>query len=440
MGPAWQASSTRPGHNALLPDHCLLVDANRTPLTSPALSTNSYLHSPTLQKTLATTPCEPYSAVPGASAILPSEPGPIRHPPAMTPPADQPDVAAEMGFNNDMNVIVGGALQPSPDQQNPQRLVAKAGPGLRLPSFEAMGIASPRPEYFPPISDGAIAGAARDRALSFGSLSHSHPGRVEIAPFQTPDIGVAPGLDRTQSPKACLQPQQNPVHQYVATLTPPAETGDPSWRPSIMTAVMDSPNIESPAAPLPSQSEPSSQSISAASDAMQNVTISEPATTGERAWLEGAVQALRESCAASRILCEQSTNISCSLESQNITNTKPTLEGSITRTSQSFTYGPRIYQHHRSHSRLDTLKSDYVDKLIPRHTRSIQPRGTPYVSPEHSWSANWRRRLFHTENLWERSPNHRLSTRLVIITSLTKTCGPTEFDRRFHRRALHPTV
>jgi hypothetical protein len=300
MGPpAWQASSTS-GHNALLPDHCLLVDARRTPLTSPALSTNSYLHSPTLQKTLATTPCSPFSPTPGASTIMPSEPGPIRQPPAMTPPADHPDVAAEMGFNNDMNVIVGGALQPIPDQQNPQRLVAKAGPGLRLPSFEAMGIASPRPDYFPPVADGAVAGAARDRALSFGSRSHSHPGRVEIAPFQTPDIGDAPELDRIQSPRACLQPPQNPVHQYVATLTPPAETGDPSWRPSIMTAAMGSPNIESQAASLPSQSEPSNQSISAASDAMQNVTISEPATSGERAWLEGAVQALREFYAASK--------------------------------------------------------------------------------------------------------------------------------------------
>jgi len=300
MTPAWQASSTRPGHNALLPDHCLLVDARRTPLTSPALSTNSYLHSPTLQKTLAT-PCSPlYSAAPGASNILPSEPGPTRQPPAMTPPADQPDIAAEMGFNNDMNVIVGGALQPIPDQQHPQRSVAKAGPGLRLPSFEAMGIASPRPDYFPPVADAAIAGAARDRALSLGSRSHSHPGRVEMPPFPTPDIGDAPGLDRTQSPKACLQPQQNPVHQYVATLTPPAETGDPSWRPSIMTAVMDSPNMESQSATPSSHDEPSNQSISAASDAMQNITISGPATTGERAWLEGAVQALREYHAESR--------------------------------------------------------------------------------------------------------------------------------------------
>jgi hypothetical protein len=218
----------------------------------------------------------------------------------MTPPADHSDLVADMGFNNDMNVIVGGALQPISDQQNPQRLVAKAGPGLRLPSFEAMGIAAPRPDYFPPVAvaDATVAGAARDCALGLSPRSSSHPGRMAMSSFPTPVIGDVPGPDRTQSPKPCLQPQQNPVHQYVATLTPPAETGDPSWRPSIMTAVMDSPNIEPDSASLPNQSESTNQSISAASDAMQNVTISAPATTGERAWLEGAVQALREYHAA----------------------------------------------------------------------------------------------------------------------------------------------
>ena len=292
MGPAWEASSTRPGHNALLPDHCLLTDT-LTPLISPALSTNSYLHSPTLQKTLAT-PCSPYSAAPGTSTILPSEPGATRQAPVMTPPAEHLDGAA----NADMNVLVGGTLQPISDQQYSQRLVAKAGPGLRLPSFEAMGIASPRPDYFPPIADGETAGAARDRALGLGSRSHSHPGRSEMPSFHTPDIGDAPELDRIQSPRPCLQPQQSQVHQYVATLTPPAETGDPSWRPSIMTAAMDSPNIEGQSASLSGQEGTSNQSINAASDAMQSVTISAPATSGDHAWLEGAVQALRESHAS----------------------------------------------------------------------------------------------------------------------------------------------
>ena len=159
-----------------------------------------------------------------------------------------------------------------------------------------MGIASPRPDYFPPIADGETAGAARDRALGLSSRSHSHPGRSEMSmpSFHTPDMSGAPEPDRNQSPRPRLQSQPSQVHQYVHTLTPPAETGDPNWRPSIMTAAMDSPDIEAQSASLPSQEGTSNQSINAASDAMKSVTISTPATTGERAWLEGAVQALRE--------------------------------------------------------------------------------------------------------------------------------------------------
>ena len=75
------------------------------------------------------------------------------------------------------------------------------------------------------------------------------------------------------------------------TLTPPAETGEPNWRPSLMTAVMDSPDTESGL--VVSQAEAGDQSVQAASGAMQSVTISEPAITGERSWLEEAVQAIR---------------------------------------------------------------------------------------------------------------------------------------------------
>ena len=60
-----------------------------------------------------------------------------------------------------------------------------------------------------------------------------------------------------------------------------------------MTAVMDSPNTEPGLAV--SQADAGDQSVQAASGAMQNVTISTPAITGERSWLEEAVQAIRQS-------------------------------------------------------------------------------------------------------------------------------------------------
>jgi hypothetical protein len=59
-----------------------------------------------------------------------------------------------------------------------------------------------------------------------------------------------------------------------------------------MTAVMDSPDTE-PGMPV-SQAEAGDQSVQAASGAMQSVTISAPAISGERSWLEEAVQAIRQ--------------------------------------------------------------------------------------------------------------------------------------------------
>lgn len=287
MGPVREASSKADAQNALLP---LALRA----FPSPALS-NGSLDSPTLQKTLASVtspaPWTPYSLFPGASSIMPSEPGASKEALIVTPPAEQPG-ASHTSLGSEMNIIVGGALAPISDVA-PQRPVAKAGPGLRLPSFEAMGIASPRPEnLYLPVADATVAGAARERALGLAIRSHSDPGRVEASALHTPDGGSVTDIERVQSPKPCLHPQHTPLHQYVHTLTPPAETGEPGWRPSIMTAAMDSPDMESGV--NPSQAEDSDPSVNAASGALQNINISAPAMTGERSWLEDAVQAIRQ--------------------------------------------------------------------------------------------------------------------------------------------------
>jgi hypothetical protein len=279
MGPS-EGSSKADARNVDLP---LALRA----FPSPALS-DGLLDSPTLQRTLASfnapTPWTPYSAFPEASAIMPSEPGASQEALVMTPPAEQ--ISASMpSLTGDMNLIVGGALAPISDVA-PQRLVAKAGPGLRLPSFEAMGIASPHSDSIClPGIDNAAASLARERNLGLALRSRSDPGRVESHALLTPDIGGAPDLKQVQSP-------QPPLQQFLHTLTPPAETGEPHWRPSIMTAVMDSPDTE-PEMPT-DQTEAGDESIQAASGAMQSVTISTPAITGERSWLEEAVQAIRQ--------------------------------------------------------------------------------------------------------------------------------------------------
>jgi hypothetical protein len=284
MGPAPEGSSKADAQN-----HALLPLALRA-FPSPALSDGS-LDSPTLQRTLASAstpaPWTPYSAYPEASAIMPAEPGAARQTTIMTPQSEQP-----ISYTSDMNLIVGGALAPMSDTM-PQRPVSKAGPGLRLPSFEAMGIASPHPDNISlPCSDNAAAGLARERILGLTLRSRSDPGRVEGTALLTPDVGSASDLPQSPSPKSSSHPQPTPLHQYVHTLTPPAETGEPSWRPSIMTAVMDSPDTE-PGMPV-SQAEAGDQSVQAASGAMQSVTISAPAISGERSWLEEAVQAIRQ--------------------------------------------------------------------------------------------------------------------------------------------------
>lgn len=282
MGPDSEGSSKADAqNNALLP---LALRA----FPSPALSDGS-LDSPTLQRTLAsaTTPAPwtPYSAYPEASAIMPAEPGASRETLIMTPQSERSNSI----LTSDMNLLVGGALAPIP-----QRPLVKAGPGLRLPSFEAMGIASPHPDNIGlPGADNAAASLARERILGLTLRSRSDPGRVGGTTLLSPDIGSASDLQQLPSPKSSSHPQPMPLHQYVHTLTPPAETGEPSWRPSIMTAVMDSPNTEPGLAV--SQADAGDQSVQAASGAMQNVTISAPAITGERSWLEEAVQAIRQS-------------------------------------------------------------------------------------------------------------------------------------------------
>lgn len=314
MGPASEASSNADAQNALLP---LALRA----FPSPALS-NGSLDSPTLQRTLASVttppPWTPISAFPEGQSLVPSEPGAAQQTTVMTPPAEQAG-AGQPNPLDDMNIIVGGALAPVSDVV-PQRPVAKAGPGLRLPSFEAMGIAAPLPG-----SDGAL-GVARERALGLALRSRSVPARVE-GPCLTPDLQSGSVFNEIQSPKSGSHHQSTPLHQYVHTLTPPAETGEPNWRPSIMTAVMDSPNPEA-GAPV-SQSGASDDSIQAASGAMQNVTISTPAISGERSWLEDAVQAIRQYLNFLCMHVKCATNNITSSQPQNIRSPKSTLEGLI---------------------------------------------------------------------------------------------------------------
>lgn len=295
MGPAGEASSRADAHNAQLLPLAL------RPFPSPApSSSNVSLSSPTLAKTLTAAgsiaPWTPYSPYPESSSIMPSEPGASREPPVKTPPADQHDDAVRPGPSSEMNMIVGGALAPVSDVA-PQRLVARSGPGLRLPSFEALGIASPHPhDLCLPGADNPEASAARENALSVVARSHSDPGPREESAYHAQHVGSGSDRLQLQPNKPCAHPQHTPLHRYVHTLTPPAETGEPTWRPAMMTAALDSPDTDAGNGRVSSQGETTDQSMKSASSAMQNISISTPAMKGERAWLESAVQSIRECC------------------------------------------------------------------------------------------------------------------------------------------------
>lgn len=146
---------------------------------------------------------------------------------------------------NMMNLIVGGALAPLPCTPPPPKDPLRPGPGLRLPSFEELGIAAPHPDRF--------------GALSFGSdnMPHSLDGSNEApAGMATSDSFVdafdSLGFSSALTERPQIQPKlppglvRTPFLHDVATLTPPAESGEPTWQPisSTSNAPMDSPSTD----------------------------------------------------------------------------------------------------------------------------------------------------------------------------------------------------
>lgn len=283
MGPAGQA--------AIPPNVC----ADRLPAAlnafpSPASPSES-LETPSLSQTLASTYAPPQwtprSLLPEVAAALPTQPGDVSFEPILTPPliGDMPEP--------DMNTIVGGALAPVhltppiPPQQ-------KSDHGLRLPSFEALGIAAPHPDRFgSPSLDGALADPLRDT--------------MRVCPRGDADLydafsrlGGGGQLDPVIDGKASGgRAIQSPVHQYVNVLTPPADSGDSLWK---SMATLSSGTMDSPGTDLGDMAPPAA---SAQANPGASATPTEPLISVQpniiddgHGWVEGAVQALRKSTVA----------------------------------------------------------------------------------------------------------------------------------------------
>ncbi|TKA34266.1 hypothetical protein B0A50_00246 [Salinomyces thailandicus] len=292
MGPAGQA--------AIPLDAATLSTALLPAFPSPATSPGDLLDSPSLRsvygsprpaRTPLREPAEPIATLPGEVHIRP----------AMTPPA-----TGVCDCQADMNVVVGGALAPG-NASPVEPSQPKAGPGLRLPSFETLGIAAPHPDRFGQEGlDGAL-------DLSPHLNMKDVPGSVEEPEGRGPenaelnDAFARLGGGKLAAPEAPMpnnggRATTTPVQHYVATLTPPAEGGEMNWHSmaTVSLAPMDSPANESGAAAPTALSTRSASGASTRDNSSCSMEDSD--FTGEaQSWIEGAVRALIENLQSSPV-------------------------------------------------------------------------------------------------------------------------------------------
>lgn len=265
---------------------------------SPASVTSS-LSSPPLQLTLSRTRSytEQQPSVYGvfeAANTMPAEPGSVNVAPLLTPPLS--DVSTP-----GMNIIVGGALAPV-DHSQECRPITRTGPALRLPSFEALGIAAPRPDQ---------------------SGDHGGDGTLDVAATETicQDLWRAPYGDEALSAalehtritsndrsvpfhSICAKGQrsvlQSPVHHFVNTLTPPAEIGELNWHSvaAVQTAALDSPSTDSGSVPTTSGDAPFNRTPVTTTllshQPISNVTVHDADEDERGAWIDDAIDVLGE--------------------------------------------------------------------------------------------------------------------------------------------------
>lgn len=166
-------------------------------------------------------------------------------------------LATEPPINNDMNLVVGGVLVPTQESSPPsRRATPKPNPGLRLPSFEALGIAAPHPDRL--ASNLSLDGCLCTTMTADEDLSvHGRAPNVNMSSLEA--LGEHYRLVGAQSPapnlaqKRTLRPA---VHHEIDVLTPPAEAGDDSYglQPQVVSTSMDSPFTDPGQPSLPSES------------------------------------------------------------------------------------------------------------------------------------------------------------------------------------------
>lgn len=281
-----------PSRAPLLPANCLQhVFAPMSAFPSPASTTGS-LDSPTLKFALNRTrsylsQLTPQDGLSDADKVLPAEPDASKPEPLMTP-------LSEDRVESPMDMIVGGALAPvhspplplSPPQRRSQ---------LRLPSFEALGIAAPHPDRFGVVEFEPTPGCDTMRLPGTPQAEHDISQSLDGA-----DVGQTTADDPSDLPpsKGAGRAMQLPIHHYVNTITPPADGSKLDWGSlaKVQTGAMDSPSTD------PGNAAPQSDSsVAGATDTAQS--SSQPTQLVERVavgdeesgpWYEGPIDVLRK--------------------------------------------------------------------------------------------------------------------------------------------------
>ena len=215
-----------------------------------------------------------------AADTVPAQPGDVQISPAVTPFAD--DMPGP-----DMNLVVGGALAPVRSTQPSRSTRRRLRPGLRLPSFQSLGIANPNPDRFG--FDGNLSQLAVEAMRQSGS---SHQDAAFTPVFPDLKYGqilqdAVPDVDGKLSGGRAIQ---SPVSQLVNTLTPPAEPEHIEWTafPTFMAAI-DSPSTDTTLL----AEEPQQASAVGAAAAMSSQSFLQQSEIDQRPpWIRGSIDVL----------------------------------------------------------------------------------------------------------------------------------------------------
>ncbi|PPJ60856.1 hypothetical protein CBER1_07215 [Cercospora berteroae] len=210
-------------------------------------------------------------------------------------PSSPDDFAGAQVTVTDMNLLADGApTSPAPRPPRPAT-------GLRLPSFELLGIAAPHPDRF-----GSLAFHDYDPAMPAALDGHHAGGHAMLPDMESLKI-ESPLAASPSKPKLPPGLVQTPFRHDVATLTPPAEAAEPAWHPAILAHLSDSSMGSRPVEPCSLTSTPvrlagerpvvvaaggetapeSSESLHPASHSQSH----SPADT-DSTWIDGAVSVL----------------------------------------------------------------------------------------------------------------------------------------------------